>query len=50
MPIIITQSILIVYAHCVVLSYYVKRFRVIVLYLVLYKCYNNNIIDYFNFY
>lgn len=39
---IITQSILFVYAHCVVLTYYVKRFRVILLYLALYKCYNNN--------
>lgn len=39
---IITQSILCVYAHCVVLTYNVKRFRVILLYLALYKCYNNN--------
>lgn len=39
---IITQSILFVYAHCVVLTYNVKRFRVILLYLALYKCYNNN--------
>lgn len=41
---IITQSILCLYAHCVVLTYRynVKRFRVILLYLALYKCYNNN--------
>lgn len=41
MPIII-QSFLFVYAHCEVLTYYVKRFRVILWYLALYKCYNDN--------